>query len=148
MSEIKHIIDEVIVLYNDMACPCAFPRFRQLAGIDCVDTGDAFMSVDTEVMIANVRPYYEVKKIQNQPNDEDWVCKKCASVFHFNWCDFSIAVSRSRLKPLQLNVNDIGKPALIPVPLYKGLQGHSYPSKDLIRPASLEEFKDYFLEIV
>jgi hypothetical protein len=39
-----------------------------------------------------------------------------------------------------------GKPVTKPIPLYLGLAGHSYPSRQEITSVSFEEFKKYMTE--
>jgi hypothetical protein len=36
-DQLWKFIEELLVDFNNQSCQCAFPRFRQIVGIDCVD---------------------------------------------------------------------------------------------------------------
>ena len=75
-----------------------------------------------------------------------WICKKCRSSYEFGWSDFSIYVERQKLKLTDLKTELIGLPITKPIPLYLGLAGHSYPSRQEITSVSFDEFKKYMTE--
>lgn len=147
IARLQLLIAETLALYQSVACPCAFPRFRQIAGIDCVDYGESFYAAETELLIEAAEPFYDKKIIGRMTgNDGEWMCKTCGSLWHYNWQDFSLAVSRSVLKIGKLTTGDAGAPLLYPIPLYVGLTGHGYPPKSRMAPASLEDVKAYLQE--
>lgn len=134
--------------YKGSNCACQFPRFRQIAGIDCTDYGKSFKSWETTLLIEEVEPYFDIiKPIEGHDiENQEWTCKKCGSIFHFGWSDFSIHVERSKLSLHQLKVKSIGLPAQSPIPLFIGLIGHSIPDREEIQPVNLSDFEDYLLE--
>jgi hypothetical protein len=135
-------------IYNSDLCPCAYPRFRQIIGINCSDTNDSFQCFETEILISLAKPGFNVEKseLTNERLNEKWVCKKCESVYEYGWSDFSIAVSRQKLKLIKLKAAEIGKPAFKSIPLYLGLMGHSYPPENQIFKVEFEKFRKYILE--
>ncbi len=147
-AQLKEALQAVLDGYTAAACPCAFPRFRQVVGIDCTDTGDSYCCHDTELLIYLSKPLFEVEPLgkPGEAANEKWVCKTCASVYDWGWSDFSIHVNRQTLKISNLRAPQIGREALKPIPLFLGLWGHSYPPKTEMRPATLEEFIDYLKE--
>ncbi|MFN8303684.1 MAG: hypothetical protein U0U46_14430 [Saprospiraceae bacterium] len=144
-DQLKEALQKVIDGFLAEACPCAFPRFRQIAGIDCTDTGDSYCCHDTELLIYMVKPLFDVEPLgpAGEAANEKWVCKTCGSTYHWGWSDFSIHVNRQTLKISDLRAVQIGKEALKPVPLFLGLSGHSYPSRTEMQPATLEEMITY-----
>ncbi|UII25121.1 hypothetical protein LVD15_17650 [Fulvivirga maritima] len=134
--------------YNQNACQCAYPRFQQLIGIDCTETGDAFHCYDTELLINLSKKYFNigVSNLNNENANEKWTCKKCQSVYEYGWQDFSIAVERQKLELVELKAKPIGKEASKPIPLYLGLAGHTYPPRTEIDQVSFEEFESYLME--
>lgn len=147
LAKLNTLITETLALYKTVSCPCAFPRFRQIVGIDCTDYRASFYSTETELFIEAARPFYETKVLGHpNNNDEEWTCKTCGSVWLFNWQDFSISVSRNVLKIKELHAVDAGAPTRLPIPLYVGLTGHSYPDRTKIAPVDFDEFKTYMQE--
>jgi hypothetical protein len=74
-------------------------------------------------LIGFSKPYFHIEKseLADENLNEKWICKKCGSTYEFGWQDFSIAVEREKLKLTELKVEQIGKPAIKPIPLYIGL---------------------------
>jgi hypothetical protein len=135
--------------YYASGCQCRFPRYHQIAGIDCVDTGDSFSCYETEMLIELSKPYFD---IQPGPKGYEgahqvWTCKTCASTYIYDWEDFSIHVNRGTLKANDVKVPFTGKPAVKPIPLFLGLSGHSFPPQTEMAPASYEDFEAYMLEL-
>ena len=148
LKKVHQLLTQIVSHYNHIACPCAFPRFRQITSIDCADTGDSFKCYETEILISLVRPYYQQEKteIKGESNGEIWTCKSCGSRFEYGWSDFSISVDRQYLKLIVLRIKDIGLPAVNPIPLFAGLMGHSYPGKEKISLVDYQKFEDYIKE--
>lgn len=139
---------QCLAMYNEDSCQCAYRRYRQLIGVDCTKSGNSFKCQDTEYLMALSKPYFDIEKseLTDECTNEKWVCKKCGSAYEYGWSDFSIAVDRQKLELTNLTVTPKGKPALKPLPLFLGLMGHSFPSRDEIKPADFTEFENYMLE--
>ncbi len=136
------VLDDTLRYYDTVACPCAFPRFRQYAEIDCVDYGGSFYFSETEGFIQ-----LSADRFDTDPGNPSLrTCKKCGSTYSFDWQDFSIHVSRSTLRLLELKRDEIGAPALQPIPFYFGPVGHRNPDKSLFQYYALEDFTTYLRE--
>ena len=144
-NNVRQLFLSALENYHVHACQCAYPRYRQVLAIDCVDTGKSFSCYETELLIELSKPYFNWSSNNLNPNDE-WVCLKCGSTYSYEWADFSISVSRQTIKITHLNTKEIGKPAVKPIPLYLGLSGHAFPSEKEIRQALYPEFEDYIKE--
>jgi hypothetical protein len=136
-------IAETIRYYNEVACPCAFPRFRQYVAIDCVDYGGSFYFSETEGFITLSAEHFDT----DPSNRAHRICKKCKSVYLYDWQDFSIHVNRQCMKMVELNVQESGAPALDPIPFHFGPVGHKNPERSLFRHVELEEFSAYTREL-
>ncbi|GAB4427086.1 MAG: hypothetical protein OHK0039_45300 [Bacteroidia bacterium] len=141
MEELLNDMRSVLAVYRAVACPCAFPRFRQVVAIDCVDWGGAFFCYETEGLIAVAREGYAIG--DDTGYGSVWTCETCGSVFQQAWQDFSIHISRSTLKPVQLLVADLGAAAETPMRLSRGFAGHSHPPASLAVQVSPEEIKTW-----
>lgn len=148
ISYTASLLDLALEKYNEKYCQCSYPRFIQIVSIDCYDYGESFRSFETEVFIEKSRKYFETAKFESKRDSyaEKWVCRKCNSEFEYYWSDLSIALDRATLKPINIKAKAIGAPPVIPIPLYRGLSGYSYPPKSEIRDVSMEEFEKYILE--
>ena len=147
-EQIRTLFEQVLARYQARACPCAYPRFRQLAEVDCSKTGDSYTCHDTELLISMAKPGFEVRKTESNEDavTQQWTCKTCGSVYDFGWSDFSIAIDRSRLRVVDLNVREVGLPAKQPQPVYLGVMGHSLPGPGEVEQVDYEVFADYMLE--
>jgi len=147
-EQVKSLFTEVLHMYNVSSCQCAFPRFRQIVGIDCNDTGDSFKCYDTDLLITMAKDCFDIAEssLKDEVTNEKWICKKCGSTYEYGWSDFSIYVERQKLKLTGLKTVLIGLPTIKPIPLYLGLSGHSYPSREEITSVSFDEFKKYITE--
>lgn len=134
--------------YNSSSCQCGFPRYQQIAGIDCASMRQSFKSYDTDLLIGLSKKYFDIgpSALTDECTNEKWVCKKCGSVYEYGWSDFSIHVERQKLKLTELKAAVKGKPALKPIPLFLGLMGHTYPPKSEITGVAFEAFQDYMNE--
>ena len=134
--------------YYATSCQCAFPRYHQIVGIDCVDTGDSYSCYETEMLIGMSKPYFNITPGPPgfEGNHQEWACKKCGSVYSVDWEDFSIHVSRQTMEVTDLKVELTGKPATKPIPLVLGLSGHSYPPQTEMIPATYEDLEKYLME--
>jgi len=143
------LLKETLEYYDTVACPCAFPRFRQYAAIDCVDTGTSFYASETEGIIFHAKGYYneEASASGSDVNNAIYTCKKCGSTFDYGWSDFSIHVNRTVLKARELKVVDMGAAAIIPIPMFVGLFGHNYPDRSGFNLVGYEEFAAYIREL-
>jgi hypothetical protein len=139
------LLRETIEYYKSLACPCAFPRFIQYASIDCRETHNSFYMSETEGFIQTSGDCFDTKEIDK--GDECfkaiYTCKTCGSTYINAWSDFSIRISRTYLKPLQLKANQVGADAENPIPFFVGIFGHSYPDRSDFRNVDFETFKDY-----
>ena len=82
-----------------------------------------------------------------EASNELWTCKKCGSIYHYGWSDFSIHVNRTILKIIDLKTEEIGAEIQLPLPLYVGLFGHNFPDKTYVNPVDFETFKSYVREL-
>lgn len=140
------LIEETLEYYNSISCPCAFPRYRQYVGIDCIDYHGSFYMSETEGFIHHSAKYFNIKDIpavDNENTSRIWECRKCKTKFLFGWSDFSIAVNRSYLKLTDHKVEDIGSKPGLPTPFFVGLFGHKYPNKELFQQLAFDHFRDY-----
>ena len=135
-------LEETVAYYNHESCPCAFPRFRQIVGIDCVDYGGSFYFSETEGFIAVSTEQYP----QNPENGLQVICKTCGSVWWKEWQDFSIHISRTVMKPETLKANDIGADPVTPIPFNYGPVGHKNPDRSLFQHMELDVFVKYLKE--
>jgi hypothetical protein len=145
-NNVKQLFISTLENYNTHACQCAYPRYRQLLAIDCVDTGKSFSCYETELLIELSKPYFNWSNDNFHISDQ-WICKKCGSTYSYEWQDFSISVNRQTIKLENLKTTEIGKPALKPIPLYLGLSGHAFPPETEIKQALYPEFEAYIKEI-
>ncbi|WAC14508.1 hypothetical protein [Dyadobacter pollutisoli] len=138
-------LDETLDFYNSLACPCAFPRFRQIVGLDCVDFRKSFYASETEGFISLAGKHFQIQEISggDENSNQLWTCNTCASTFHCGWSDFSIHVNRTFLKTLELKTTDIGADATLPIPLFVGLFGHTFPDQSSILPVDYGTFTTY-----
>jgi hypothetical protein len=129
IDKLHIMLRDVMTYYHLHKCPCSFPRFRQIAAIDCSDSGNTFYVLETEGLISEAQKYFNTEDIE--PRSENvrqiWTCKTCKSTYEFGWCDFSINVDRSYLKIKDLNTVAIGEPPIVPIPVFVGAVGHSIP---------------------
>ncbi len=147
-EQTKELFIHSLEYYNSIHCQCSFPRFQQLIGIDCTNSGNSFKCYDTDLLIDLSAGYFNIEKseLNDENTNEKWVCKKCSSIYEYGWSDFSIYVERQKLRLIKLNVSYNGKPVDKPVPIYIGLMGHSYPSKQDVKNVSFDEFSKYMNE--
>lgn len=144
----KELLTYSLENYNSVFCQCAYPRFQQIIGIDCTNTGDSYKCLDTDLLIGLSKKYFNIEEsaLSDECKNEKWVCKKCGSIYEYGWSDFSIYVERQKLKLTDLKIQAKGKSATTPIPLYLGLMGHSYPPKSQLSSVDFEEFKNYMTE--
>ena len=147
-EQVKNLFTESLNIYNSQYCQCAFPRFQQIVGIDCNDTGTSFKCYDTDLLISITKDCFDItnSNLTDEVTNNKWTCKKCGSIFEYGWSDFSIYVERQKLKLTDLRTEMKGLPVAKPIPLYLGLAGHSYPSRQEITNVSFDEFKKYMTE--
>ncbi|HMQ63618.1 MAG TPA: hypothetical protein PKE06_23240 [Flavilitoribacter sp.] len=147
-EQVKDLFISRLAVYNAENCPCAYPRFQQIIGIDCRDTGHSFKCFETDLLINLSKVGFDLEKSQlsDECTNEKWICKKCGSTYEYGWSDFSIYVERQKLKLVHLAVQPKGKPAVHPIPLYLGLMGHSYPPKNEIASVDFADFENYMGE--
>lgn len=147
-EQVKELFNDSLKIYNSHHCQCAFPRFQQIISIDCTNTGNSFKCYDTDLLIRMSKNYFEITEssLKDEVTNEKWICKKCGSSYEFGWSDFSISVERPKLKLTDLKTELIGLQVAKPIPLYLGLAGHSYPSRDVITIVSFDKFKEYMTE--
>ena len=138
------VLEDVLKEYDRHACPCAFPRFNQYTSIDCVDYRGSFYMHETEGLIHYAKPYFHIEPPES--NVATYKCKKCGSLYDYEWQDFSIHVSRSYLKLRELKTAQIGADLLEPIPFCVGPSGHKLPPKELFSYMPLDEFRLYLLE--
>ena len=148
LEKLTSLIESSIKMYNSTACPCGFPRFQQIVGIDCSNYGDSFKCVETELLINKSKRFFHIEPSDRKDENvnEKWVCKTCGSKYEYGWQDFSIAVERQKLELCDLKTVQVGEKQRHPIPLYLGLRGHSYPPKSEITAVEFEEFERYILE--
>ena len=136
-------LGETVAYYNSLACPCAFPRFRQYAEIDCIDYQGSFYFSETEGFIAMTVDGYAA----DPANVMQVICKKCGSVYYKEWQDFSIHISRTTMKVINLKAEQLGAVAITPIPFNYGPVGHKNPEQHLFRYMELDEFARYLREL-
>ena len=143
------LIQETLAFYDGIACPCAFPRFRQYTAIDCVDFRASFYMSETEAFLHYCHPYFDVQEIDK--GDENYramyTCKKCRSIYEYAWTDFSIRISRTYLKIKDMKAVQVGPTGKLPIPFYLGLFGHTLPAQDQFQKVELADFINYIREI-
>jgi hypothetical protein len=146
-EEVTQLFTQSLALYAQ-SCMCAYPRFQQIVGINCSATGNSFRCHETELLISMIRPYFEVaaSAFTDEVTNEKWTCKTCGSEYEYGWSDFSIHIDRQKLALTALKTPLTGLPATLPIPLYMGLVGHSYPSRQQMAPVSFEVFQKYMTE--
>jgi hypothetical protein len=144
----KELFTISLNLYNLMSCQCAFPRYQQIISIDCADTGNSYKCYDTDLLIDLSKPFFNMVKseLKDENVNETWICKTCGSSYEYGWSDFSIHVERQKLRLTDLKAELTGKSIIQPVPLYLGLAGHSYPSRNLMEGVDFAAFKKYMTE--
>jgi len=139
------LMSEAVDFYARTACPCAFPRFRQYSVIDCVDYAASFSFAETEALIHYARPSFDIP--EPGPGRDNaharWTCKTCRSTWDFGWDDFSIHVSRSYLKPVEILAGQVGADPITPIPFVAGPEGHRFPPRELFQPVETEAFLAY-----
>ena len=142
-------IEETLEFYNIQSCQCAFPRFRQVVSIDCTDTSKSFYCSETEGFISHAKTYFTVSKTETgaEAYNELWRCNKRGSLSDYGWSDFSIHVNRAFLKIKELKTSNIGAAPQLPIPLFIGIFGHSFPGKDQLIPVDFDTFKAYITEM-
>ena len=147
-EQLKNLFTTSLNNYNINNCQCAYPRFQQIIGIDCSNTGNSFKCHDTDLLISMSNLYFDISNsdLTDENTNEKWICKKCGSTYEYGWSDFSIYVERQKLKLTNLTTQLIGQPPIMPVPLYLGLAGHSYPPRSEITSVTFAEFKNYMTE--
>ncbi len=148
IEKIRTLFTRCFEYYYATQCQCAFPRYHQIASIDCVDTGDSYACYETEILIDMSKPYFDILPGPKgyEGSHQVWTCKKCGSGYTYDWEDFSIHVNRGTLKATDTKVAAVGKPAEKPVPLYLGLSGHSFPPQTEMVPVEYADFEKYMLE--
>lgn len=147
-EKVKDLFRRCFDVYYKTSCQCAFPRYHQMTGIDCVDTGDAYSCYETEMLLYISEPYFIIDTSPHGQagNTRIWTCKKCGSTYDLEWQDFSIQVNRQTMKVNTQKVPLTGKPGQKPIPLFLGLSGHSFPPATEITQASFEDIEKYMLE--
>jgi hypothetical protein len=139
------LLRETVEYYKSLACPCAFPRFIQYTSIDCSDTHNSFYMSETEGFIQTSGDCFDVQEIEkgNECYKAGHTCRTCGSTYINAWSDFSIRVSRTYLKPVELKAKQIGADPEKPIPFFVGLFGHSYPDRTDFQHVDYQKFKDY-----
>ena len=147
-DQAKKLFTSSLTMYNSEHCQCAYPRFQQIVGVDCSDTGNSFKCHDTDLLINMSKEYFYItmSELADEVTNEKWICKKCGSIYEYGWSDFSIYVERQKLKLTNLMTEPTGKPSIKPIPLFLGLAGHSYPSRAEITSVEFVEFEKYMTE--
>ena len=135
-------LQDVVAYYNSLTCPCAFPRFRQYAEIDCIDYHGNFYFSETEGFIAITAEQYPA----DPANGMQVICNKCGSVYYKEWQDFSIHVSRTTMKIVELKAEQVGADPIKPIPFNFGPVGHKNPERSLFQHMELEPFVAYLKE--
>jgi hypothetical protein len=134
--------------YDTFACQCAFPRFHQITGMDSYKIGSSLKCFDTNLFIYLSKQYFDIHDgyLDKENTNDKWTCKKCGSVFEFEWQEFRMGVERQRLKLIELKTELIGKEIEKPTPLYLGLVGYSISSGKEVAFVDFEYFEKYILE--
>jgi hypothetical protein len=145
---VEKLIDEVLEKYYSSGCACRYPRFLQIAGIDCSEYGLAFVCWETELMIGRVSEHFSATPVEPKGENyqEQWTCNYCDSTFMLSWSDFSAVIDRRVLKPIDIKLKSSGKDALFPIPLHAGLYGHGYPERTKICSVDFNTLRQYLLE--
>lgn len=107
VEKYKQKLKEVIDFYYSVACPCAFPRFRQLVSIDCFNTEGTFYLYETNLLIREVMT--NRFEIQKENNDVFVSCNVCDSKYIIDGDEFGFLVQRLVLKMIDKKVEDIRK---------------------------------------
>ncbi|MBC6112640.1 hypothetical protein ACFOG5_11520 [Pedobacter fastidiosus] len=143
------MVKEVLNYYNTVSCQCAYPRFIQYTSIDCRDYDGTFFVLETEAFIEHAFEYFDVSKINNGEESirSIYTCKKCKSTFEYGWSDFSIAISRAYLKPIQIMAIQIGAEADTPIPVVMGLCGHKLRTMEFYDMVTFDDFLAYIYEL-
>jgi hypothetical protein len=136
-------LENVVGYYNSIACPCAFPRFRQYVGIDCIDYRGSFYFSETEGLIAVTAEQYT----PDPANGMQVICRTCGSVYYKEWQDFSIHISRTTMKIVELKAEQVGADPITPIPFNYGPVGHKNPEKRLFQYMELDAFVNYLKEL-
>lgn len=154
LSSGKEIIKKAIQQYYEKGhCACQHPRFVQITSINCKNYNEVFKCIETSLLINFAKPHFNTRKKKTNLNhhqdsfNEIWTCKHCGTEFLYGWADLSIALDREHLTLISLNTQQHGKAIKTPIPLYIGLHGYSYPSKDAIQSVDYMTFSDYILEV-
>jgi hypothetical protein len=139
------LLGETVEYYKSLACPCAFPRFIQYTSIDCRTTHNSFYMSETEGFIQTSSDCFDGKELDK--GDECYrgiyTCKTCGSTYINAWSDFSIRVSRTYLKPIELKSSQIGADAQQPIPYFLGLFGRSLPEQSDFKHVEYDTFRAY-----
>lgn len=141
-------IKELLEYYNIIKCPCAFPRFRQIASVNFGNYGHKlFLSYDTEILISNLLKYYKIGPLReiDHVQTHQLICKKCSSVFRTNWEDFSINFNREYMELIELKTEDIGADIDNKIPIYLGYYGNILPDQ-YFENVDLDTFINYMKE--
>jgi len=149
LEKTQNLFLTTLDFYNSKHCQCAYPRFQQIISIDLCNYKQAsFKCYDTDLLIDLSKQYFDIEQSQlkDEITNQQWTCKKCGSAYEYGWSDFSIYVERQKLKLIELKINSIGKQTAMPIPVFLGLMGHSYPDKTKIRKVEFEEFENYMTE--
>ena len=72
-----------------------------------------------------------------------YTCKTCGSRYMNAWRDFSIRVSRTYLKPIEVQAKQIGADRELPIPFFVGIFGHSMPERTDFKHVEFDVFKEY-----
>lgn len=149
IEKTKKFLSSVLENIYQNSCPCAYPRIQQLLELDPYRISGNYVCYETEILIDLLRDHFEIieSELNDECDNEKWICKKCASVYEWGWQDFSIAVNRQKLQLIELKAKTVGKEALKPTPLYLGLFGHSYPSREEADSVEFDEFEKYYKEL-
>jgi hypothetical protein len=147
VTETENVLRSVVEHYANAACPCAFPRFRQLAALNCTDTGHSFKCMETELLIEMSSVYFreEESAAGNEVLNKRRVCLVCGSIYEYGWSDLNSVLDRQFLKVTSLKASTLGSGPLEPVPVYLGPVGHSIP-ENVFYDNTLEALRDYLLE--
>jgi hypothetical protein len=145
-ARLEQLFRTALDMYCEAACPCAYPRLRQIVGVDCTQRGLNYACFETELMIGMCRPLFDVGESEraDENANETWTCRKCGSTFEYSWSDLSIHVSRQTLELTHLATQEVGKAAADRIPLYIGLRGHALPPDPNL--VDFEEYEAYILE--
>jgi hypothetical protein len=147
VDRLQPMVMHVLKYYDEVACPCSFPRFLQYASLKFEDFDDAmFYLIETEAFNDKARPYYNIQKTEQHFVDL-WTCKKCRSTFHAHWDQFSINFDRTYLEPLRITAAKVGKDVLHPIPIFVGYFGFRTPDPKKFGYVELGELQQYLLAL-